>query len=166
MSDEPTTPGTSKEVLGAQLDLAQAWSSFLLVISTTQESLLQGSTLRRALLKELLVALESQLESQASPTNTVVAIATELSMLYTVLLRRWSCDLSKLDEETLPSFNRILQLTSRLDSALSIELHAHLYSSLIQVIRTLKMHEGTRTCTVLYASYIVCVQNYVYDNCT
>lgn len=133
---------SSHEISRAQLELAQAWSCFLLVISTSQEALLQGSTLRLSLLKELLAALESQLQIQTTLTETVVAIATELSMLYTVLLRRWSCDLSKLDQEMLPSFNRILQQCGKVDPALSIELHSHLYSGLIQVIRTAKAHKG------------------------
>ena len=141
---------SSYAISRAQLELAQAWSCFLLVISTAQEALLQGSTLRLSSLKELLAALESQLAIQTSPTETVVAIATELSMLYTVLLRRWSCDLSKLDEEMLPSFNRILQLAGQVDPALSIELHAHLYSGLIQVIRTAKAHKGTCRCVCYF----------------
>ena len=135
---------SSLEISRAQLELAQAWSCFLLVISTSQEALLQDSTLRLSLLKELLTALESQLQIQTMPTETVVAIATELSMLYTVLLRRWSCDLSRLDEEMLPSFNRILQQCGRVDPALSVELHSHIYSGLIQVIRTAKAHKGER----------------------
>ena len=133
---------SSHEISRAQLELAQAWSCFLLVISTSQEALLQDSTLRLSLLKELLTALESQLQIQTMPTETVIAIATELSMLYTVLLRRWSCDLSRLDEEMLPSFNRILQQCGRVDPALSVELHSHIYSGLIQVIRTAKAHKG------------------------
>ena len=141
MSDE--IHSYSKDIARAQLELVQAWSSFLLVISTSQESLLQGSPLHLSLLKELLVSLESQLESQEPYAKTAVAVATELSMLYTVLLRRWSCDLLKLDDGTLPSFNRILQLSGRLDPALCIEMHTHLYSGVIQVIRTLKMHKST-----------------------
>ena len=141
MSDEDTPP--SSDGPRGQLELARAWSSFLLVVSKTQESLLQGSPLRLSLLRELLVALESQLGSQGSPTETVVAIATELSMLYTVLLRRWSCDLSELNEETLPSFNRILQLSGRVEPALSVELITHLYSGLIQVLRTTELQKGT-----------------------
>ena len=133
---------SSHEISRAQLELAQAWSCYLLVISTSQEALLQGSTLCLSLLKELLAALESQLQNQTALTETVVTIATELSMLYTVLLRRWSCDLTKLDEEMLPSFNRILQQCGRIDPALSVELHSHLYSGLIQVIRTAKAHKG------------------------
>ena len=141
MSDE--IHSSPKDVARAQLELVKAWSSLLLVISTSQESLLQGSPLRLSLLKELLISLESQLESQEPHTKTVVATATELSMLYTILLRRWSCDLLKLDDATLPSFNRILQLSGKLDPALCIEMHTHLYSGVIQVIRTLKMHKGT-----------------------
>ena len=141
MSDDPDH--TLVEVTRGQLELAQAWSSFLLVISATQQSLLQGSPLRLELLKELLVALESQLESQTSSTEIVVAIATELSMLYTILLRRWSCDLSELNKETLPVFNRILHQLGRLEASLSVELTTHLYSGLIQVIRTTELHKGT-----------------------
>lgn len=151
MSDEALP--FSQEVARAQLQLAQAWSCFLLVISTSQESLLQGSPLRLSLLKELLTALESQLESQTTPMETVIAIATELSMLYTVLLRKWSCDLSKLDGETLPSFNQILQLSGRLDPSLSMEMHTHLYSALIQVIRTSKLHKGTCIYIYMYLFY-------------
>ena len=147
----------SPDITRAQLEMAQAWSSFLLVISTAQEALLQDSTLRLSLLNELLSALESQLAAQTTPTKTVVAIATELSMLYTVLLRRWSCDLSKLDEEVLPKFSSILQLTNRIDPALSIELHTHLYSGLIQVIRTSKTHKG-EFCVWVHVSFVcVCV---------
>ena len=142
MSDSDVI-SSSHAISRAQLELAQAWSCFLLVISTAQEALLQSSILRRSLLKELLAALESQLQNnQTTPTETVVTIATELSMLYTVLLRRWSCDLSKMDEGMLPSFNRILQGCGRVDPTLSIELHSHLYSGLIQVIRTAKSHKG------------------------
>ena len=143
---------SSHEISRAQLELAQAWSCFLLVISTSQEALLQGSTLRLPLLKELLAALESQLQIQTTPTETIVAVATELSMLYTVLLRRWSCDLSKLDKEMLPSFNHILQQCGRVDAALCIELHSHLYSGLIQVVRTAKAHKG-RGCVAVKCKY-------------
>ena len=162
MSDKELS--SSQEMSRAQLELIQAWSCFLLVISTAQEGLLQGSPLRLSLLKELLAALESQLETQTTPTETVVAIATELSMLYTVLLRRWSCDLSKLDKEMLPSFNRILQLCGRIDPALSIELYTHLYSGLIQVIRTAKMHKGVCVCVCACVCVGVCLYAYSADD--
>ena len=142
MASDGDHTSTETEVARGQLELARAWSSFLLVISTTQESLLQGSPLRLSLLKELLVAIESQLESNSSPTATVVTIVTELSMLYTILLRRWSCDLPELDKETLPSFKRILHLLGRVDPTLSLELSTHLYSGLIQVIRKPELLKG------------------------
>ena len=49
---------------------------------------LSDSSMRTVILSDLLQALESQLTD--SPTNGMVAIATELSMLYMILLKKWA----------------------------------------------------------------------------
>ena len=49
---------------------------------------LSDSAVRTAILSDLLQALESQLTD--SPSTRMVAIATELSMLYMILLKKWA----------------------------------------------------------------------------
>ena len=66
------------------------WCALSVSCSLTQESVFQlsDSSVRTAVLSDLLQALESQLI--APPTRRTVAIATELSMLYMILLKKWT----------------------------------------------------------------------------
>ena len=60
------------------------------LLLTQQETVFQlsDSSIRTAILNDLLQALESQLTD--SPSTWMVAIATELSMLYMILLKKWA----------------------------------------------------------------------------
>ena len=131
-SAHPLPPELSR----AQYELAGAWSSLLLVAASNEHVFHLSSPAHHSeLLNGILEALESQLRGTAAVSDVVVAIATELSMLYMVLSRKWSCDSIKIGQEVVCTFNNILQSSGTIETHVSMEMMALIYSSLVQLLR-------------------------------
>ena len=111
-------------------------------LSPSQEAVYQLSlsALRETVLEGCLEALESQV-SATPPSRTTIAIATELSLLYLVLLRRWSHDL-ELRGDLIGRFDNILKCCSKLECSDSVQLCVSLYSILILLLKTLRHNSG------------------------
>ena len=127
----------------AQLLMSQAWSTLLCVASSHEKVFhLSDSVLRGSMLQEILDCINSQLNSEFPPSSMRIALATELSVLYMVLLRKWINQTKNFGSVTVQSFIGIMSLTSRLHPSLSLELTVHIYTSLLQLLSALHTSKG------------------------
>ena len=125
----------AESAVEAQLQLAQAWSTFLCVGSTNEKLFhLSEIKLHERLLQEILHIIHSQLD----PTSPRISMATELSILYTVLLRKWKDECMKFDGVISRIFIDILSRCALLEPNSSLEIITHLYTCLIQIFSVLR----------------------------
>ena len=117
------------------LELAKALSLLLLVVCSSPDTrhLFKDSSLRCDILNELLHSLHAQL---TKPTPDV-ALATELSMLYLVLFRKWSHDMIKRN-----NYNDALSVVSQVLLSMPSELARPLYSIAMLALQTARNHKG------------------------
>lgn len=112
------------------LELCGAMSTLFLTLCSSPHTkdVFQSLTLRQEILSQLLEALKSHL--------TTIAIATELSMLYLVLYRKWSRDIKSCHG------NKALSLIGEVLLSVPSELAMPLYSIVLLVLQSSRCNEG------------------------
>ncbi|KAL5487078.1 hypothetical protein EMCRGX_G019637 [Ephydatia muelleri] len=156
----------SPVLVEAQLNLARGWKSMLVVGSMDHlDSVFQLSSsnvnTRMDILDGLLRALESQVKAGTEHPKSL-AIATELSALYLILVKKWS----SFKEDTVNRLGRILQLIGQFSFVPTVQLQSHMYSSLLLLIRTARQKEDhlePRFLLSLIRQVDVCLQDH-YQN--
>lgn len=89
------------------------------------------------LLKEMLAAVDSQLDPSLPTFSHRVLIAEELSMLSAILIRKWVDEAENFAVAAVEGFICILTSCSRLDPSVSYNITVSTYSSLLQLLTAL-----------------------------